>query len=175
MRADEHTECFMRPTIMAEPELEVAGWNYLVLKLGVIKSREWPPDITAGWAARLWSTWGFWKQSQRDLWRCWCFSFFLESSTSAAATAQTFTMTEMYSSSRHRHTTWGSIHLQPARLKRKHSVLCVMKRGRDFLQCFLKKPGLNVIVCAIQRCFLTCKRILIFLFWLQSCKAEVTH
>ena len=76
MRADEHTECFMRPTTLAEPELEVAGWNYLVLKLGVIKSREWPPDITAGWAARLWSTWGFWKQSQRDLWRGWCFGFF---------------------------------------------------------------------------------------------------
>lgn len=63
MRADGHAECFMEPTVMAEPELEVAGWNYLVLRLGVIKSRERPPDIIAGWAARLRNTWGFWKQS----------------------------------------------------------------------------------------------------------------
>lgn len=45
MRADGHTECFMEPMITAEPELEVAGWNYLILRLRVIKSREWRPTL----------------------------------------------------------------------------------------------------------------------------------
>lgn len=48
MRADRHNECFMELMIKAEPEFEVAGWNYLVLRLSVIKSREWLSDIIAG-------------------------------------------------------------------------------------------------------------------------------
>lgn len=85
MRTDRQNECFMELMITAEPEFEVAGWNYLVLGLRVIKSREWPPDIIAGWAARLRNTWGFWKQStskevSRDF-EC--------STTTAAAAAST--------------------------------------------------------------------------------------
>lgn len=53
VRADGRTECFMEPMITAEPELEVADWNYLVLRFRVIKSGERAPGIIAGWAARL--------------------------------------------------------------------------------------------------------------------------
>lgn len=49
MRADRHTEseCFMEEMTMAEPDNK-AGWNYLVLRLRVIKSKEWLPGIIAG-------------------------------------------------------------------------------------------------------------------------------
>lgn len=62
MWADRNTksECFMEEMTMAEPDNK-AGWNYLVLRLRVIKSKEWLPCIIAGWVARLENTWGFWK------------------------------------------------------------------------------------------------------------------
>lgn len=63
MGAGRHTECFMEPVITAAPGLGVAGWNYLLLRVGVIKSTEWPPDIITGWAARLRNTWGLRKKS----------------------------------------------------------------------------------------------------------------
>lgn len=114
MRADGACECFMEPTITAEPELEVAGWNYLVLRLRVIKSREWPPDIIAGWAGRLRNTWGFWKRSafkgiSRD---------FMGSTTSAGATTELrFRFSQWF------HLCWHEMEANNARVKEVSSIV----------------------------------------------------